>query len=495
MVDQHRPNVLVLLTDQERYDLSAPDGPPVSPSNGSPVSPSNGSSVATPNIDRLRSEGIRFTNAFTPISICSSARASLLTGQYPHRHGMLNNCHGPDAIQPNVPPTIPTVGELLADAGYENTYAGKWHVGRDQTPMDFGFRYLGGSDRRNDAIDTAYEEYRQRLGVSVAEVDLEDPVYSDTPDEPLLLAATTPAPVEATRPYFIAERTIERLASVASGDGPWLHRADFLGPHHPYVVPEPYASMYDPEAIEPWPSYVESFDGKPQAHENYVSYRGVHTFDWDDWAELVAMYFGQMTLIDDQIGRILEAAAEHVSDDLVTIHASDHGDFAGAHRLFNKGPAMYDDTYRIPLHVRWPGMVDPGTTCDELVSFLDLMPTLLSIGGVDVPPGVDGRSLVPLLRGDRPADWREAVFAQFHGDEFGLYSQRMLRTKRYKFVYNAPDVNELYDLQRDPHELTNLVSHPDYDGVQRRLTHALADVMDRTNDPIAPWTTGALRRG
>lgn len=461
------PSVLLVLTDQERYDLTAPD-----------------SVVETPNIDRLREEGMAFERAYTPISICSSARASLLTGLYPHNHGMLNNCHEADAIQPNLPEELPTFGELLSEGGYETTYVGKWHVGRDQGPEEFGFSYFGGTDPHHDAgLAGDFEEYREDLGIEVGEESLANRIYTDTGT---LVAATDPVPVEATRAYYIAERTIERLESLET---PFFHRTDFLGPHHPYVVPEPYASMYDPERISPPESYRETFDGKPRVHEQYLDYRGVRGFDWETWSEAIAKYWGFLSLIDDQIGRILDAVEE--VENLCTVHASDHGDFTGGHRQFNKGPLMYEDTYRIPLQIRWPDEIEAGSVCREFVSLHDLMPTFLDLGGVEIPD-VDGRSIRPLLEGRVPDDWPDSHFAQYHGDEFGLYSQRMLRTQRFKYVHNAPDRNELYDLAEDPHELGNLIDHPGYADVRADLETRLVERMRATGDPIAPWTGDAL---
>ena len=469
-----RPNVLLLLTDQERYDLTAPDG----------------LEVNTPNLDRIAEEGVRFTRAYTPISICTSARASMLTGLFPHAHGMLNNSHEADSLQPNLPPDLPTFGEGLAEVGYENTYLGKWHVGRDQVPGEFGFRYLGGSDTHHDDIDRAFRAYRERIGVD-REVELIDPITADYEDDPTLIAAETPVPVEATRAYYLAERTIERIEGLAADEGeePFFHRTDFLGPHHPYVVPEPYASMYDPEGIEPWPTFAETFDGKPQVHENYLHYRGVADFDWETWSRAVARYFGFVTMIDDQVGRILDAVAEHGMEETLVVHTSDHGDFTGSHRQFNKGPLMYEETYHVPLAAMGAG-VERGT-CEAFVSLVDLMPTFLDLAGAAVPE-VHGRSLRPLLDGDVPGDWRESITAQYHGDEFGLYSQRMVRTEGYKFVYNAPDVNEFYDLHEDPHELRNLVSHPEYEKVRREHEQRLLGWMERTDDPIARWTKNVL---
>ena len=467
------PNVLLLLSDQERYDVSGPGGP----------------DVATPAMDRLQTDGMRFDRAYTPISICSSARASLLTGLYPHAHGMLNNCHEPDAVQPNLPTELPTFGELLADAGYDTTYVGKWHVGRDQTPADFGFDHLGGGEGASDSDDGGFRDHLRSHGVEPDAVELEDEIVTD---DGTLVAAKTPVPKAATRTAYVADRTLERIRG-ATGDEPFFHRTDFVGPHHPYVVPEPYASMYDPDDIEPWPTFVDTFDGKPRAHEQYLSYRGVDAFEWDRWAPAVAKYFGYVTFIDHQMGRILDALDERgLTESTLVVHTADHGDFTGSHRQFNKGPIMHEETYHIPLMVRWPGVVDPGTTCDAFVRLQDLMPTFLEVGGLDPPDGLHARSLRPLLGGSVPPDWPDSVFAEYHGDEFGLYSQRMVRTADYKYVFNSPDENELYDLSRDPHELLNLREHPEYDSVRTDMQDRLARWMRRTDDTLTKWVADRL---
>ena len=473
-----RPNVLFVLTDQERYDLTAPDGPP----------------VETPTFDRLSSEGMRFERAYTPISICTSARASMLTGLYPHVHGMLNNAHEADAIQPNLAPELPTFSEGLADAGYDLTYTGKWHVGRDQTPDDFGFSYLGGSDVHHDDIDDAFRDHRDGLDAPM-DVDLEDAIYTAGNDG-TLVAGTTPVDVEATRASFLTDLTLEALESHADSDDPFFHRVDFYGPHHPYVVPEPYASMYDSEEIDLPESYAETFAGKPAVHENYLRYRGVSGFDRETWAEVIAKYWGFESLIDDQVGRLLEGLEERgLAEGTVVVHASDHGDFVGGHRQFNKGPLMYEDTYHVPLQVRWPGVVEAGSSCEQPVSVVDLAPTFLDLGEAPIPEGLHGRSIRPLLSGRRPVAWPDAVYAEYHGDEFGLYSQRLVRTERYKFVYNGPDRNELYDLEDDPAELVNLIDHPDYAAVREELADRLVNWMHEVDDPLRKWVAPTLADG
>jgi arylsulfatase A-like enzyme len=406
---------------------------------------------------------------------------------------MLNNCHGAEAVLANLPPDVVTFGDLLSEEGYTNTYLGKWHVGRDQEPPDFGFEYLGGSDHHHDAgLESDFREYQEELGVDTEQDHVSDPIYADAAQDPTLIAGTSELPKEATRPYYLADRTVERLAECGEAEPPFFHRTDFLGPHHPYVVPEPYASMYDPNALERWPSYEETYAEKPAVQERYLTYRGVSGFDWEQWSEVLAKYLGFVTFIDEQVGRILEALDEQgLTASTMVVHAADHGDFVGSHRQFNKGPIMLDDTYRVPLLVRWPDVVPEDTTCREFVSLVDLMPTFVDVAGGTVPNRIDGRSLLPLFGGEEDK-WRSAVFAEYHGDENGFYSQRMVRTDAYKFVLNTPDVNELYDLERDPHELHNLIDHPEFVQVRRRLAGKLLEQMQETDDPLYTWTSKHL---
>lgn len=432
---------------------------------------------------------MHFERAYTPISICSSARGSLLSGQYPHNHGMLNNCHEKDAIQRNFSGDIPTFGNLLKENGYRNTYVGKWHVGQDQQPSDFGFEYFGGDDG-SLSDDSSFQRYQKSLGIDPDDVEMKDPLHTDNGD---LIAAKTSVRKEATRTYYLTNKTIELLKENTNRSDPFFHRADFIGPHPPYIIPEPYASMYDPNQIQQWDSYSEEYVNKPTAYEKYPLYRGVDKLTWEEWSEAVAKYFGFVTFIDHQIGRILEALDEKKTRNTAVIHTADHGDFTGGHHQFNKGPLMYEDTYHIPLIARWPGIIESGTVCKEFVQLLDLMPTFLEMGNISIPQTVDGRSLVPLFKQRSPKEWPEAVFAEYHGDEFGLYSQRMVRTKKYKFIFNSPDKNELYDLRQDPHELHNVIDDDEYKRVRENMMDRMVRWMKRTDDTIGPYAENVIK--
>jgi arylsulfatase A-like enzyme len=175
-----------------------------------------------------------------------------------------------------------------------------------------------------------------------------------------------------------------------------------------------------------------------------------------------------------------------LAEKTAVIFAADHGSFVCGHRMMDKGPAMYDDIYRVPLIVRASGLAKPGTR-DELVSLVDLTPTFFDLCGVTTPDRLDGRSLVPLLRGDG-TEWRDEVFAEFHGHHFP-YPQRMIRTHAHKLVVNPPDVNELYDLETDPHELRNVIGDPAYRDIRDSLMRLLYEHLRASGDNFYHWMT------
>jgi arylsulfatase A-like enzyme len=255
---------------------------------------------------------------------------------------------------------------------------------------------------------------------------------------------------------------------------PFFIRLDFHGPHPPMVIPEPYASMYAPASIPPHPNFDDPLKGKPAVQGIKRKHWGTELMGWEDWQPLVARYYGEVSLIDDQVARVLEKLeriGEH--DNTIVIYLSDHGDTMGAHRIWNKDYTMYDEIYRVPFIVRWPGVIQPESRCDTYVHHcLDLAPTLLEIAGVEPPDDLDGKTLVPLLTGqtqDRP---REA-FCEFHGCHMGLYTTRMLQTDRYKYIFHTNDIDELYDHENDPFELRNVVNNPSYASDLRELKHRM----------------------
>lgn len=457
-----RPNVLFLLTDQHRYDA---------------VGCNADNQCRTPAIDSIAESGTRFTRAYTPIAMCTPARASLLTGQYPHTHGQLSNMGNFNgAFDENVLDRVEDAyPRRLREAGYEVRYAGKWHL------PEQGNGSLWGFDEWHTAGD--WREYLDERGIDYQRG--RDDVQRLEWGEDAPFCGPSVLDAEDMQEAWVADRTVELIEERAGSDAPFAMCASFFGPHFPYAVPEPYTDLYDPEAIERPENFDEDFDGKPDVQEKELARWNAGHLTWSDWQEVIAHYWGYCTFIDDQIQRILDALDEQgIADETVVVMTSDHGDLIGNHRSFNKGFVMYEETHHVPLVARWPDEWEAGAECDEFVSLVDLMPTFLDVAGAETPDGVEGRSLTPLLRGERPDDWRDSAYAEFHGYEPSLYTSRMIRTDDWKYVYNPPSRDELYDLDSDPGELTNLADRAGFEHVKRRMQERLVERLRETDDAI-----------
>jgi arylsulfatase A-like enzyme len=460
-----RPNILMIVSDQERADVLGCYGGP----------------CRTPAIDVLAADGVRFETCIAPSAICSPVRASFLTGLYPHGHGILNNTHEPDALRLELSPGVVTWSELLRDAGYRLGYVGKWHVGRDR-PESRGFH---DAVTAPDVIAGANDE-----AIVEQEVELREPVYARYPRGRLLVAGVDPRPIEATETRRDADAAMGLLRRYRDLDAPFCLRLDFEGPHHPYMPPEPYASMYEPGAIPPWPNFGDDASTKPPAQQRLIEQRGVVGWAWAEWQPVVARYFGFVSFIDAEIGRVLDALdALQLGDETVVIHTADHGDMTGSHGgQFNKGPLMYDEVCRVPLIVRDPQRHGRGV-CRAPVGSLALMPTILDLAGVPVPDGLHVSSLLPWVSDPASAPADGAAHAEYHGDEWGLYSMRMIRTATAKYVYSPHGTDELYDLDADPHELVNRVDDQAFGRLLADLQGRLMYWMIRTDDPLALWAS------
>ncbi|WP_404191650.1 sulfatase-like hydrolase/transferase [Streptomyces tauricus] len=464
-------NLLFLMTDQHRVDTLGCYGNP---------------HVATPNLDRLAATGTRFDRFYTPTAICTPARASLLTGQAPFRHRLLANHERNVGYLEDLAEDAFTFPAALAERDYQLGLVGKWHVGTHRNAASYGFEGPDLPGWHNPVDHPDYLAYLEERDLPPYRIT--DPVRGTTPNgnPGNLLAARLQQPVEATFEYYLATRAIELLEKYAADGRPFYLATHFFGPHLPYLLPDSYYDLYDPELVELPVSIAETFEGKPPVQRNYSAHWTFDTMPLEVTRKLIAVYWGYVTLVDEQIGRILTRLDElGLEDDTSVFFTADHGEFTGAHRLHDKGPAMYEDIYRIPGIIRVPGQ--PPQERREFVSLTDCTATILELAGCDPQPATDSRSLLPLVRGEHP-DWSEELLAEFHGHHFP-YPQRMLRDNRYKLVVNPDSVNELYDLDTDPHELTNRYPDPALESVRLRLMRRLYDLLRERGDNFHHWMT------
>jgi arylsulfatase A-like enzyme len=491
-----QPNILLIHVDQHRHDCLGVGGHPA---------------AVTPHLDRLAAEGLHFTHAFCPAPICTPARTSLLTGVYATQHGCLAN-KGTEGYRP-MNPQLQTFSQVLKEGGYWLGYVGKWDVGTPLSPEHFGFDTY--------VPDKGYLAWRraERLPPLPTRNGWFGEVDSGVTPQQTALA-------------WGADHVISLLKEAAARPAPFFLRWDPNEPHLPNVLPEPYASLVPSSSVPPWPSFPDPLVGKPFIQRQQVRTWGLEGWTWQQWAPLVARYLGVVALIDHQVGRILRTLDDlGLRDSTLVVYTSDHGDLCGAHGMIDKHYVMYDDVVRVPLLLRWPGRLPAGRTIDAFVTpALDLPVTFCAAGGLPVPPTFVGRDLAAPgdLGQKRPRDpggpWDggnvipsqqgatallapgdpaapgdpgpPSVFATYHGNQFGLYSQRMLRTRRWKYVWNATAEDELYDLEADPGELTNLAAGGAYTAELADLRRQLAAQMAATQDPLLnPWTKSQLLEG
>jgi len=447
-------NILLVHCDQHRFDCVGVNGHPL---------------IQTPHMDRIAAEGVNFTHAFTPCPLCVPERNSLLHGQWNTQHQCIANF---DTEAPRPPAEdLPTYVQPFRDAGYFMGYVAKWHVNKARGPLDYGFHEY--------VPEGQYGKWRADQGLPPRPRENR---WFGEPDPHI-----TP---EQSKLAWSAGHAVRMMEQCAAAEQPFFIRWDPTEPHLANVVPEPYNSMYPPETIEPWPSYPDPFEGKPYIQAQQLRTWKLDQWTWDDWAPVVSRYLGEISLIDAQVGRMLAALDRlGLAHDTLVIYTTDHGDMCGGHGMIDKHFILYDDVVRVPLMMRWPGRIPAGHVCPAFVPHaVDLATTFLDVAGLPVPDTFKGQSLLPLMEGGCD-NGRPDIFSMYHGNQFGLFTQRMVRDRRWKYVWNATAEDELYDLESDPGELRNLATAPDRRAELARLRARLVAWMEEVDDcALNTWT-------
>lgn len=441
---EKRPNILIFMTDQQQGATVLPEHP-----------------ARTPNLTRFAAEGVTFTHLHCPTAHCCPARASLMSGVYPSRHGVFNNVNTSTAIHPNVNPGLTFWSEELRDAGYELAFTGKWHVSRDEGPEDRGWRSLNGPFNRGAfSTSVAPENWRN------AHAQLQNPQPREhgcvlRPGWGDIRLYGTMAPrgddiYAGHGDVNIVRRGQAALKELAAGGKPWCLYIGVNGPHDTYVIPEYFTRLHDPAKVELPASFGDDLLDKPRIYQR-MRYQYWGQLSEQEIREAIAHYWGYCSMEDMLFGEVLQTLeATGQAEDTLVIYLSDHGDYCGAHGLWAKGVPAFEEAYHVPLIMRWPrGIQDPGRRVEEFISLTDFRATLCELAGTTPRSYHSGASLVPWLRGETPTHWRDAWFTQFNGVEL-YYSQRTVNTRRWRYVYNGFDFDELYDLENDPHMLRNL---------------------------------------
>ena len=453
----------------------------------------------TPNIDRIAREGIRFDRCLVTNSLCGPSRATVLTGKYSHLNGFYNNTNSRfDGSQPTLP-------KLLRAAGYQTALFGKWHLVSEPTGFDFWEILPGQGQYFNPPMIRNGERVSHKGYVTDIITD-ESIAWLKGRDKtkPFLMMVQHKAPHgewspalrdlnwDKGRVYPEPETlfdTYDNDRGLAWRDQD-LNLAKTFNERLAKLVPPP--SM-DPEQRAVWDAYFgprnEAFRKATPTGRDLVRWRyQIYMHD----------YLGTVKGMDDNIGRLLDALeAEGLAENTLVIYASDQGFFLGEHGWYDKRWVL-EESLRTPFVLRWPGKVKPGSTNGDMVSVLDFAQTMLEAAGVPAPADMQGRSLAPLLRGERPADWRTRFYYHFY--EFPTPNRvrphEAVVTQRYKLAHYYGDVDdwELYDLERNPQETRNFISDPTYGPVIEDLRAELGRLRAYYRVPPKPprFTHGDL---
>ncbi|MBR5742017.1 MAG: sulfatase-like hydrolase/transferase [Firmicutes bacterium] len=455
-----KPNILFIMCDQFRADVMSCAGGP----------------ARTPNLDSLAAEGIRFTDCSTVSPLCVPARISLMLGKYPHDTGAWDNARyilSPDAD---------LWTKAIRDAGYATSVFGKLHL-----HSDYGDMIAYESTVRGYGFDTVNEISgphsstwtRTHLSEYWKEKGVWDPFCEDMDQRKLPYAKPSPLPLEDYYDVYVGRCGREYLERY-DGEKPWFCHISFGGPHEPWDCPEPYASLYDPsEMPDPVPLTEDRNPDRPKGvvDKNYT--KPTFRTDPENAKKLIANYCGEVTLIDEQIGAILETVKKRGEwDNTIVLFTSDHGELNGDHGMVRKRN-YYRGALNVPLIVRTPETARAeNRTCDAPVNLIDVGPTLASFAGAELDYHQFGLSLRPQIEGsaERP---REYILAELSGE-------RMYRDDEWKIVLNANgEVYQLFHRTEDPEDRINLAGDPAYAETERELTLKLFRAVCGNTSPKA----------
>lgn len=432
-----RPNVLVVLTDDQRWDCLSCAGHPF---------------LKTPHLDRLAGEGARFTNAFVTTSLCSPSRASFLSGQYAHAHRVQNNFT-------EYPEELPSYPRLLRSAGYDTAYIGKWHMGEENDSPRSGFNYWASHRGQGKYYDTEFNINGKRQVLSG--------YYT----------------------HRVTELAIDWLRRPRRA--PFLLIVGHKAPHGVWVPEKKYEKAFDHVPVEKPATAYSTLAGKPAwVRERIKTWHGIDgpLYGTNDFARFIRSYHATILSVDDSVGQIYDALKSSGElDNTIFVFASDNGFLLGEHGSIDKR-TMWEESIRIPLLIRCPEFIRTPRRIEAMALNLDLAPTLADLCGAGRLQNAHGRSLRPLLEG-RQTPWRTSFLYEYNFEDEFPYTPnvRGVRTEEWKFIHypngpGQPDTHraELYHLKVDPHETRNLIDDPAAKDMLAALKQELARLLRET---------------
>lgn len=456
-----RPNILILMADQMQAASVRPDHPCI-----------------TPTLDRIAARGVRFENAYTPSPTCGPARASLMTARLPHSHGVVENPHCVPADECNLRYGLPHWAQHLQQAGYQTAYFGKWHVEREPRLERFGWQVNNamGSEPWEAAAKEILvpEQFVEAHGMDTPPGYHSRIVYGQyqTRPERRGMGVTT----------HLAEQYLRHQATV-DGEQPWCCFVSFQEPHNPYAACPESMDLYDRQAIALPDSLDDDLGDKPGLYRRIAGL-------WKHWSDRQRRdcslgYYARITEVDRMFGRLLQIVEQGgLLENTIVVFMADHGQLNWAHGLLSMNVSAFEELYGIPMIIAGPCLAEGQVTTGR-VGLHELGPTLLELAGAEpLPETYEARAFTPLLKDPHGQSGNfQDGYAEYFGGRYRL-TQRVLWHGRWKFVHNGFDCDELYDLQYDPNEMTNLVQVEAYRSVYHdmvaRYWQRLTDTHDKT---------------
>ena len=474
------PNILVIITDQQRADTMACYG---------------NEWIQTPNMNALANESFVFQNAYVAQPVCTPSRSTMLTGTYPHTNGLVRNGVALRAEALSIAELVPP--------DYRRVHYGKWHLGNDAKPQH-GFADWISTGQIDPGPDgqhkSDYHTWLEHKGVKLPEHYVR-PGGDGAGSKRAVAQANLSE--DFTQAKFVGDITTKFLRE--ESDKPFVLFTNFFEPHPPYSGP--LSGMYDPVTLPVGPEFLRY----PESHSLFNRSRSEFYLKGDHrddsvagcdqhdlhgeagWRALRANYMANVTLVDRQVGRIMEALEESGhSDDTIVVFTSDHGDMLGDHGLLEKR-AFYDASARVPLLIKVPWITESQTMIPGSIGHIDLVPTLLDLIGQPIPEHLQGESKVPVLLGEKTLENND-VFIQWNGrgdrdlgsevinEMISLPRRTIVSGDRWKLNLCEGDNTELFDLTSDPHEITNLFDDPQQMERVRSMSGRLKAWQQKTGD-------------
>jgi arylsulfatase A-like enzyme len=454
----------------------------------------------TPNLDRLAEQGMLFTNCFCTNSICGPSRATILTGKYSHLNGFARNGNKFDGGQQ-------TVAKLMQAAGYQTAMIGKWHLGTDPTGFDYWEVLIGQGPYYNPPMKTpgGIVEHAGYTTDLITDLTLKYLKSGRDPQRPFLLMYQHKAPHREWLPgpeelgLFRGETVPEppTLFDDYSGRGTAARDqemtiAQHMRPVFDLKIGPPAGGE---EEAKQWERLLQRLtpEQRKAVEDAYRPQNEAFAAANLKGKELVRYYYQRyikdylrtIAGIDRNVGRVLDYLEESgLAENTVVIYTSDQGFYLGEHGWYDKR-FMYEESLRSPLLVRWPGKTKPASTCEKMVMNLDFAATFLDIAGAPIPADMQGASMKPLLTGAAPDDWRQSIYCRYYEypSVHMVHKHYGVRTERYKLIFfHELDEWELFDLEKDPHEISSVYAAPEYAEVVKELKQELARLRKQYRD-------------